>query len=125
MENSEDLPHHDSVHVVTQLTHRLLSEGFRLSEEKPSICFLSTVSRVSLEDALAAYESGMRYSWPNYFASLFMLFAHFFVFSLINYSTLKLFKIIANNYGQCKLKLWPGQVTASQTRIPLGRNPSS
>lgn len=58
-EDSELLPRKDSVYLITDILPSLNEDGIMVTRSQPSVTFLTTLSRISRDDALQAYEQGM------------------------------------------------------------------
>ncbi len=58
MENAELLPNKDRVFMISEMVSSMNSSGIRLTRAKPSLTFLTSVSRSSHTEATRAFESG-------------------------------------------------------------------
>uniref|UniRef100_A0A5K3EU29 Glyco_hydro_65m domain-containing protein n=1 Tax=Mesocestoides corti TaxID=53468 RepID=A0A5K3EU29_MESCO len=71
MEDAHLLPHMDSVYMISQVVSDFNVNGILLTRSRPSVTFLTTLSRCGHSDALEAFESGrLTFRYTHEFAAL-------------------------------------------------------
>ncbi len=70
MENAELLPNKDRVFMISEMVSSMNSSGIRLTRAKPSLTFLTSVSRSSHTEATRAFESGKYVYIDTYYLTL-------------------------------------------------------
>lgn len=74
MEDPELNPTRDRVYLVSEVVSQLNYQGVCLKRQKPSVNFITSVSRTSLAEATKAFDSGESFSrYSNVFNHFFLI----------------------------------------------------